>query len=189
MLKTLIACKTRRILLSTFFSNQEKEFYTRQLSALLGLSSGNIHREIKKLLTAGILTEHKVGNIKLFKLNKINPVYQELKNIIYKTEGIIKSLRDGFEKVNGIRVAFIYGSLAKGDERPDSDIDIFIIGDNLEENKLISSLSGLEKKLYREINYTWYSEEEYQKERKTNSFITEIIKNRKIFIKGQDHDL
>ena len=61
----------------------------------------------------------------IFALNKQNPVYEEIKNIIQKTEGVVKLLKDAVEGVKGVRVAFIYGSLAKGEERQDSDIDIF----------------------------------------------------------------
>lgn len=189
MLKSLIASKTRRILLNTFFSNPGTEYYTRQLSASLGISVGTIHREVRQLVSSGILNERAVGNIKLFALNKQNPIYEEIKNIIQKTEGVVKLVKDAVVSVNGVRVAFIYGSFAKGDERPDSDIDIFLVGENINENELIMNLSSLEKKLFKEINYTRYSESEYKKEKKKNSFVSEVIKGKKIFIKGGENDL
>lgn len=175
--------------MNTFFSNPSAEYYTRQLSAMYGISVGTIHREVRQLVTSGILNERAVGNIRLFALNKRNPVYEEIKNIIQKTEGAVKLLKNAVEGVEGVRVAFIYGSFAKGDERQDSDIDIFLIGDNINEDELIMNLSSLEKKLFKEINYTRYSESEYKKEKKKNSFISEVIKGKKVFIKGGDHDL
>lgn len=189
MLKSLIASKTRRILLNTFFSNLSTEYYTRQLSAMLGISVGTIHREVRQLVASGILNERAVGNIKLFALNKQNPVYEEIKSIIQKTEGVVKLLKEAVEGVKGVRAAFIYGSFAKGDERQDSDIDVFLIGDNIDEDELVVNLNNLEKKLFREINYTRYSEGEYKKEKRKNSFISEVIKGKKVFIKGGDHDL
>lgn len=190
MLNSLIASKTRRLLLNTFFSNPGVEYYTRQLASILGISVGNIHREIKKLLSAGILNVRNVGNIKLFSLNKQNPIYEEIKNIIYKTEGVVKLVKDAVADVGGVKAAFIYGSFAKGDERPDSDIDVFLIGDDVDENELVANISALEKKLFKEINYTRYTESEYKKEKKKkNSFILETIKGKKIFIKGGEKDL
>ena len=189
MLKSLIASKTRRVLLNTFFSNPSVEYYTRQLSALHGISVGTIHREVRQLAASGILKERAVGNIKLFALNKQNPVYEELKNIIRKTEGVVKLVKDAVGSVKGVRVAFIYGSFAKGDERQDSDIDVFLIGDTINEDELVMNLSALEKKLFKEINYTRYTESEYKKEKRKNSFVSELIKGKKVFIKGGDNDL
>lgn len=190
MLKNIIGSKTRQILLSTFFSNPEKEHYTRQLASMLGISVGAIHREIKNLIFSGVLNARDVGNIKLFSLNKQNPIYEELKNIISKTEGAIRLVKDSLSKVKGVKVAFIYGSFAKGDERQDSDLDIFLIGDTIDEDELALCMSALEKKLFREINYTRYAENEYIKEKKRkNSFILETVKGEKIFVKGDEDDI
>jgi len=190
MLKNLMGSKTRQILLSTFFGSPDKEYYTRQLASIHKKSVGALHREIKKLISAGILNVRGVGNIKLFSLNKQNPVYEELKNIISKTEGAIKLVKDVVLGVQGVKVAFIYGSFAKGDERYDSDVDIFLIGDSIDENKLVLGISDLEKKIFKEINYTRYAENEYKKEKKKkNSFILEVIKGKKIFIRGGENDL
>jgi len=189
MLESLIASKTRRVLLNTFFSNPSSEYYTRQLSTLHRISAGTVHREVRQLVASGLLNERSVGNIKLFTLNKRNPVYEEIKNIINKTEGVTKLVKEAVGGVKGVKVAFIYGSYAKGDQRQDSDIDIFLIGDKLDERKLVMNLNSLERKLFREINYTQYTEREYKKEKHKNSFISEVIKGRKVFIKGGDNDL
>ena len=190
MLKSLMGSKTRQVLLNTFFGSPDKEYYTRQLASMHEMSVGTLHREIKKLLSAGILNVREVGNIKLFSLNKQNPVYEDLKNIISKTEGVIKLVKDAVCRVEGAKVAFIYGSFAKGDERHDSDIDIFLIGDNIDENELILGISDLEKKLFKEINYTRYTESEYKTEKKKkNSFILEVINGKKTLMKVDENDL
>jgi predicted nucleotidyltransferase len=189
MLKGLISSKTRRLLLNTFFSDPEAEYYTRQLAAMHKISVGTVHRELRALLSFGVLNVRGVGNIKLFSLNRRNPIYEEMKNMILKTEGAVKFVKEAVADIAGVKVAFIYGSFAKGDQRPDSDIDIFVIGDGIDENRLVVNISALEKKLFKEINYTWYTEAEYKKEKKKNSFISEIMKGKKIFIKGDEDGL
>jgi predicted nucleotidyltransferase len=189
MLQGLIGSKTRQVLLNTFFNRPEEEYYTRQLACLHHISVGALHREIKKLIAVGILNARNVGNIRLFSLNKQNPVYNELKNIVYKTEGAIKLVKDAVSEVKGVKVAFIYGSFAKGDERSDSDIDIFIIGDKVDEDGLIANIDSLEGKLLRKINYTRYTQTEYKKAKeKKNSFILGVIHGKKVFIKGGPDD-
>ena len=190
MLKNLIGSKTRQTILKAFIDSPDTEFYTRQLASLHHISVGTLHRELTNLTTAGILKARKIGNIKLFSLNKQNPVYEEIKNIIHKTTGVVKFIKDAIPHVRGVKVAFIYGSFAKGDERQDSDVDMFLIGNNIDEDKLVRAISKIEKKLFKEINYTRYTESEYKREKeKKNSFISEVIKSKKIFIKGDKNDL
>ena len=190
MLKDLFGSKTRQTILKAFFTNPDKEYYTRELSKLYKLSVGNIHRELKKLVSFGILKSHNVGNIKLFSLDKKNPVYKELKNIFYKTEGVAKLIKDAIKQVENVRIAFIYGSFAKGDERQDSDIDLFLIGNNIDEDLLINKISDLEKDLFKEINYTLYTETEYKKEKnKKDSFVQNVTVGEKLFIKGDENEL
>ena len=89
-------------------------------------------------------------------------------------------MSDAVININGIRIAFVYGSFAKGDERQDSDIDLLLIGDDINDDDLIGTISDLEKELFREVNYTVYTESEYEKEKnKKDSFVSEVIKGKK----------
>jgi predicted nucleotidyltransferase len=171
MFKEIMGSKTRQIIFKAFFDNPDEEFYTRQLASLHKVSAGTLHRELKKLVSIEMLSSRNVGNIKLFSLNKKSPIYEELKNIYYKTEGVIKYVRDVVLKIKGIKTAFIYGSFAKGDERKDSDIDLFLIGDDIDDDTLISAISDLERELFKEINYTSYTENRIQKRKKQKGFL------------------
>lgn len=190
MFKEILGSKTRKIILKAFFNNPDEEFYTRQLASTYKVSVGALHRELKKLVSLGLLVPRTVGNIKLFSINKHSPIYGELKNIFYKTEGIIKYVSNALLDISGIRVAFVYGSFAKGDERKDSDIDLFLLGENIDDDRLIESISELEKELVREVNYTTYTEDEYRKEKKKkDSFVAKVVKGKKIFLKGSADEL
>jgi predicted nucleotidyltransferase len=190
MFKEIMGSKTRQIIFKAFFDNPDEEFYTRQLASMHKVSAGTLHRELKKLVSIEMLSSRNVGNIKLFSLNKKSPIYEELKNIYYKTEGVIKYVRDVVLKIKGIKTAFIYGSFAKGDERKDSDIDLFLIGDDIDDDTLISAISDLERELFKEINYTSYTETEYKKEKsKKGSFVAEVVKGKKVFVKGGEDEL
>jgi len=93
MLQSLIASRTRQTLLKAFFESPDTEYYTRQLAGIYNISVGSLHRELQKLSTSGILNARKIGNIKLFSINKQNPIYEEIKNIIYKTERIVRKTK------------------------------------------------------------------------------------------------
>jgi len=189
MLKALFSSKTRIQLLKLFLLNPEESFYQRQIEHKLYLSIRAIQREIRNLCSIGLLSERISGNRNYYSLNKNHPLRSELKNIILKASGIADILSRRLASNQNIELAFIYGSFAKDKENLLSDIDLFIIG-NISGRALSSLLSKEKQNLNREINFALYSKEEFLKRLKQNNhFITSVIKNKKIFIVGNEHDL
>lgn len=189
MLDTIISSKTKRAILKQFLSNPQEKYYVRQLAGTLKTSVGTLHRELVKLEKSGILKSDNVGNLRFFSVNKANPLFKELKKLIFKTEGIEGSLKKSLESLTGLKAAFIYGSFAQGQERSDSDVDIFLLG-TVNEDELLQKISHLESEFDREINYTIYTEDELRKQKtKRNSFILDVIKGPKIFVKGTKNDI
>ncbi len=112
-------------------------------------------------------------------------MFNELKKIIFKTEGVAGSLKDIVNQFDGIMLAFIHGSYAKGEEKKGSDVDLILVG-QFSENKVTRELRDLESKLNREINFTSYTKEEFDREsKKEGSFLNETIKGKTIILKGR----
>ena len=184
MLSSLISSGTKRKILTQFLSHPDDKYYVRQLAAVLGISVGTIHRELVRLQASGILDSDNVGNLRFFRVNKASPVFKELKQIIFKTEGVQGRLEVKLKSLKGLKAAFIYGSFAKGEENAHSDIDLFLFGD-FSEDELIPKISELEGEFDREINFTIYTALDFKKEmKKDNSFLKDVIKNQKIFLVG-----
>lgn len=184
MLSALISSGTRRKILTQFLSHPDEKYYVRQLAVILGVSVGTIHRELIRLQDSGILNSDNVGNLRFFSVNKASPVFKELKQIIFKTEGVQGRLEAELKNLKGLKAAFIYGSFAKGEENAHSDIDLFLLGD-ISEDELIQKISGLEGEFDREINFTIYTVSDFKKEMKRGgSFLSDVIKNPKIFLLG-----
>ena len=181
--------RLRKELLNLYFTNPDKKCYLRELERILGFSVGNIRRELINLKKTGLfLVEHK-GNLTYYYLNKSYPLLPEIKSIILKTAGVPGAFKESLKKIKGIEYAFIYGSFAKGEEKEVSDIDLFIIG-KIDESELINKLKILEKKLQREINFTLYEKNDFQqKKKKGNPFVLEIVKEKKIFLIGDEDGL
>ena len=181
--------KLREELLTLYFSNPNKKYYLRELERILNFSVGNIRRELIKLESTGLFLSENKGNLVYYYLNQSYPLFEELKSIISKTSGASKMLQNILVKFKDIDRAFIYGSFAKGEEREDSDIDLLIIGE-VNEDKLIEEIGKLERKLQREINYAIYEKEDFKKKKKEgNSFILDILKEKKIFLIGDENGL
>lgn len=189
MLNLLISSKIKRQILKQFLSSPEEKYYIRQLSTILKVSVGTLHRELNRLEKSGILVSERMGNLRFFCANKSSPVFQELKQIIFKTEGIKGALEQSLGEIKGIRAAFIYGSFARGEEKAHSDIDVFLLGD-ISEDELITRISELENQFQRQINYTIYSLAEFKKKKKErNSFILEVLGDPKLFLVGTQKEL
>ncbi|MEK7203058.1 MAG: nucleotidyltransferase domain-containing protein [Patescibacteria group bacterium] len=177
----LTKSKARTKILQLFFADTQKRYYLRELERLLGLSVGNIRRELIALEKTSLFLREKQGNQVYYSLNKQAPIFEEFKKIISKTIGLEANLKKELKKVEGIKQAFIFGSFAKGEEQSASDIDLMIIG-KVNEDLLIKKISQLEFLLKREINYHLFSETEWQKKFKTNSFLKAVVNGPKIKI-------
>jgi predicted nucleotidyltransferase len=180
--------KLRSRLLSYFFTNPEKSLYVRELGIILDLDPGNLSRELRKLEQEGIFTSYTKGQIKFYSLDKKYPLFSDLKNIIFKTEGVEGSLRQLVSEYAGIVLAFIYGSYAKGKERGSSDIDIVVVG-SFPRDEFTRKLRVLEAKLNREANFNSYTKVEFEREsKKSGGFLNMVIKNKVILLKGNLDD-
>ena len=188
MLNKLFSSKTRVEILKLFLFNPNNSFYQRQISNLTAKSIRGVQREVDKLNRMGLIERLIQGNRIYYKLNKKCSITQDLKNIFFKSVGIAEVLKDNF-KEKKIKIAFIYGSYAKGEESLLSDIDLIVIG-NVSSKELSNILSKPKRELIREINYVVFSLDEFiNKAVQKDHFINSILKDKKIYIIGSENEL
>lgn len=185
----LTSSRLRQKILSYFFSNPNANLYLREIASILKEDPGNLSKEFAKLEKEGIFASEIRGNQKYLRLNKKNPLYHELKSIIFKTIGVEGGLKEIINKMDGIAFSFIYGSFAENKESPASDIDLLIVG-HPNEDQLMERIEDLERKLQREINYNIYPIEEFKRKiRRKDSFILNVLKRPKIILKGRFNEI
>lgn len=176
--------KARKELFKLYFTNPEGEYYLRELERALSIPVSMIRKELMRLEETGIFTSHRKGNLVYFQLNKAYPLFEELKSIVFKTVGVAGRLKDILRESEKVKLAFIYGSFAKSEEKADSDIDLFVMDDV--DDDLLAKIVALEKELGRDINYTAYGPKEFQEERKKEgSFLNLVLKDKIIILKGK----
>lgn len=181
--------KTRQAIFRLYFSNPGKPFYLRELERELDIPVSMLRKELIALEKESVFKSERKGNLLYYSLNKHYPLFDELKSIVFKTVGIKASLEKLLSAIKNINAAFIYGSYAKNAENAKSDIDLFIIG-KPDEDILLNKINKLEKTLKREINYSIYSKTDFEKKKKAkDSFIDDLLKNKKIFLIGDENEL
>lgn len=186
IINRLFSSKIRIKLLDTFLSLPNARFYIRELERKINEEAKNISRELQNLETLGLLISEKQGNQKYYSVNKDFFLYPELKGIVFKTTGVLGLLKETLTKLKGIETAFIYGSYATGKETESSDVDLIIVG-RPDLTKLNEVIFRLEDKLNREINFMCFDREEYEKrKKKKDAFISEILVEEIILLKGSE---
>ncbi|MEA3398505.1 MAG: nucleotidyltransferase domain-containing protein [Patescibacteria group bacterium] len=178
--------KLRIKLFDYYFSHPGCELYLREAARKIQADPTNLLREFNKLEAEGVFLSRKSGKQKYYKLNKKYFFYRELKKIVASKFGIEKKMISSLKAISSIELCFIYGSYASGKEKSGSDIDLFVIG-KIHTDRLLEIINRLEKKIEREINYRVMTAETFEKEKKLkNSFILNIIKNKKIILIGDE---
>jgi predicted nucleotidyltransferase len=188
-LEKIFGSRIRAKIFGWLFTHPGESYFVRQMATILREDPTNVSREMARLEDLGILKSSRNGNLKHFQTNQECPFSNELKGLVLKTAGVAGRIRTSLERLAGIEFAFLYGSYAKGEEKPDSDVDLLIIGD-VNMDRLDSSLGKLEKMLGREISYVLYSREEFKSKRKAkDGFLMGVLSGRKIMVIGAEDGL
>jgi predicted nucleotidyltransferase len=183
--------KTQQRVLAVLFGRPERSFYANEVIRLAQSGSGTVQRELARLEAARLITMHRIGNQKHYQANPAAPIFAELRAIVLKTFGVADVLRTALEPFwPQIEVAFVYGSLASGNEHAGSDIDLMVIGLLPSNAQLLEALMPAREQLGRAVNPTLYTVDEFtQRVRDEQSFIVRVLQQPKIFVKGSEHDL
>ena len=188
-LGSLLLGKTRLAILSLLFSQPDRKLYLRQIIRLTGAGQGAIQRELANLVQVGVLTKTREANLAYFQVNRAVAVYDELRGIVQKTAGIPDFLRTALLPLaDSIQHAFIYGSIASGTERAESDVDLMVIGD-VSFFDVVSVVSPLQETLGREINPTVFTSDELARQLTARDpFLSQVMESAQIDLIGGDRE-
>lgn len=183
--------KTQRKVLGLLFGKPDKNFYTNEIMRWAAMGRGTVSRELDRLVAAGLLTVYREGNQNHYQANANSPIFTELTSIVRKTFGVADVICEALKPLDkNIELAFIYGSIAKGADTQSSDIDLMLIGQDLSYGGVVELLLPTEESLQRTINPSIYEKDDYiAKLNSGNSFVTRVMEQPKIIIKGDESDI
>ncbi len=183
--------KARGAILGLLYEHSDESFYYRQVARELdSLSTGTLQRELDTLTQLGLIERSALGKQVFYRANQSHPVFPELRALVGKTVGAISMLRSSLGALaKRISVAFIYGSMARGEEIAESDVDLMVIGKaTLEE--VLGTLSDIELSIRRAISPTVYSVAEFKAKLDSgNHFLNSVVRGDKIFLIGDENEL
>ncbi|MGC8641394.1 MAG: nucleotidyltransferase domain-containing protein [Isosphaeraceae bacterium] len=149
-----------------------------------------MQRELGRLVIAGVLRRRQDGNRTYYSAQTESPIYADLSGLFLKTAGLRDVLAACLEPFRDrINVAFVYGSIARHEEGPTSDIDLMIIG-RIGLAQLAAALKNAEEKLSRPVNPSIYTPEEIaEKLSLGHHFLGTVMSKEKLFVVGDEDDL
>jgi len=182
--------KTRQGVLALLYGRADSSFYTKQILDAVRIGRGTVQRELKNLTDTGIIIRESQGRQVYYRANEKCPIFNELKNIVRKTFGVADVLRQSLvTEAAKVRVAFIFGSIARSADDRRSDIDLMVVG-KISFGDVVSLLSPAEEKLGREVNPVVYPVAEFKKKvKEDHHFVKTVLEDEKIFVIGDEDEL
>ena len=183
--------KTQRKLLGLLYGHPDRSYYANEMVRHANTGIGAVQRELERLTAAGLLSVEPVGNQRHYRANRASPIFAELRGITMKTFGVTDVLREALAPLTRkIRLAFIYGSLAKGTDTAKSDIDLMVISDSLTYAEVFGVLEPAIGTLGRPVNPTVYTRKELARRVDDgNAFVKRVLAQPKLWLTGSDDDL
>jgi predicted nucleotidyltransferase len=161
-----------------------------ELARRIAVRPSTLQRDLARLVAAGILERRRDGNRILFRADEACPFLPELRGLVRKTAGLAEVLAAALEPIAGrIRVAILFGSLARGEARSQSDVDLLVVG-AATPSEVSRSLAPTRANLGREINPVVMSPEELLRlVKEKRAFPCHPLAGAKVFVLGTAHDL
>lgn len=178
--------KTRQRVLAALFGQPNRSFYASELIALTRAGSGAVQRELADLTQVGLLSCTKVGHQKHYQANPSSPIFSELHGLVLKTVGLADVIRTALAPLAAqMHTAFVFGSVAKGQDSAQSDVDLLVVSDSLGYGDLLAGLENARHTLGRNINPALYSTKDFQaRQQADNAFLQRVMQQPKIWLIG-----
>ena len=180
--------QTQQRVLSVLFGNTACSYYGSEIIGRAQIGSGAVQRELARLEASGLVTSERIGNQKHYRANERSPVFEPLRDLVLRTTGLADVLREALAPLaSELVAAFVFGSIARREDTASSDVDLFVVSDNLTFADLFGALEDARRQLGREVNPIVHSRLEVATlRRKKNSFIARVMEQPKIWIYGDE---
>lgn len=143
------------------------------------------HREVARLLDAGILAEREVGRTRLVRANPDSPLTEPLRQILLVSTGPVALLAEEFAEIPGVESAFLYGSFAarvQGIDGPaPNDIDVMVVG-TPDAAAVYDACARVEQVVGRPVNPTITTRNELSRE---SGFLEHVRANPTVRVMGE----
>lgn len=172
-----------------FAVNPEAAPHVRALERVTGLRPASLTNELDRLLTLGLLVRRRDGNKVRYCVSEENPLWAQFRSLVRLLSTPADVLPFALTEVEGVEGAFIFGSFAKGSEREESDVDVMVLGDRIDEPSLSRHVIEASVLLGREVNIVQATPAEFRSGQRFYRNVAREAKQWLVDRSGLKHDL
>ena len=171
--------------LCLFPTRPERSFYQREIAETTGHSLLQVQHALERIEKTDLISREKNGNRVYYQAKRAHPAFYDLQQAFLKTDALADSLQQALESIsNQLELAFVFGSLAKGNATAESDIDLFLLG-KISLKEVSAAMAEVTDNLKREFNPVIKTQSNYRERlREENRFALELMDTPKIWLKG-----
>lgn len=171
-----------------------ERIHLRRLEQLFGQKSASFQRDLRALVELGAIRRVATASPSAQRRVEYEVVmswalWPAIRTIVAELSDPGVLVREALRGVGGIEAAFIYGSEARGQARPDSDVDVFVLGDAVDTKALHRALAEVGMLTGRQVNPGLYSrlklaERLGQADSVSRRFLRDVLAGPKTWIGG-----
>ncbi len=151
-LNHLLGSRATARVVTHFVVHPDRPLHFRALLRRTGIGVRSLQTELDRLVEAGLLERREEDGRVLYIALHDHPSWDALRTLVRNHAEPAEVLREVLWDVPGIEAAFVFGSFARGDPRPDSDVDLFVLSDEAPPGALGRAVLDAAVLLDREIN-------------------------------------
>jgi predicted nucleotidyltransferase len=188
-LSRVLASRALAYLILYFLVHPDAAPHFRALQRATGLASRSLQHELARLQQLGMLQSERDGRLMRYRRVADYPRWSPVRELVRQFADPGPVLRIALADVPGLEAAFIYGSCARGEMHPESDIDVFALGDTLKDvdTRLALTQRTVEASvlLDREVSVTRYTRNKLEA-RRTGGFLSSVLAGPKQWLVGDE---
>ena len=184
VLSELLGGQYRSRILELLYLNSEESFHLRGIATRTGVPPASLHALLPKLAGSGLILAAGDAGSKRYQANAKLKGAEDLTRLISHYALPVQRLREVADSLDSVTVAAVFGSYASGKAKPDSDIDVLVVGE-ISRVDAQAAFKALARDLNRAINVMALKDAEFIRQwRLRSSFVRDVLSNPFLPLKG-----
>jgi predicted nucleotidyltransferase len=168
-----------------FVVHPGQRVHLRALMRMTGLPSASIQTELRRLTRLGVLRREDEGGRAFYAADEAHPAWRAWMLLFRACVHPTDVLREALVGSDGIEMAFVFGSTARGDRRADSDVDLLLVGGGEAQQRAGRVLSEAQILIEPELDVITYDADTFRTRAQSgNQFIQRILGEPKEWVRG-----